>query len=94
MPGSAAMQVTLSSILLAWYTRDTAKWCMVCTPGTFTALETFSFADLTQQKTAKCSVTLSENSAYVTQRLRCNQYSLEIIEGYFICTQGHRARDI
>ena len=94
MPGSAAMQVTLSSILLAWYTRDTAKWCMVCTPGTFTALETFSFADLTQQKTAKCSVTLSENSAYITQRLRCNQYSLEILEGYFICTQGHRARDI
>ena len=94
MSGSVAMQATLSSILLAWYTRDASKWCVVCTPGTFTALETFSFVDLTQQKTAKCSVTLSENGAYVTQRLRCNQYSLGILEGYFICTQGHRARDI
>ena len=40
------------------------------------------------------NLSLSENSAYVTQRLRCNQYSLGILEGYFICTQGHRARDI
>ena len=69
MPGSAAMQATLSS-------RD------------------FSIRDLKKPLLLKCSVTLSENSACVRQRLRCNQYSLGILEGYFIRTKGHCARDI
>ena len=72
MPGSAAMQATLSSRDFSIRGFDTTKKPLLL----------------------KCSVTLSENSACVRQRLRCNQYSLGILEGYFIRTKGHCARDI